>query len=132
MNQIRIDANRVKFEARNNPPPEVAEKGSKFWRFMRGFSALAAPVGFASSAFFPPAALIGASAYGLGQFGSYKDSTKKAEHEVPYAPYYPGLNTPAGGPVSAPMPLAIDPVQDPINIIVNRQEVANDMIGRIR
>jgi hypothetical protein len=132
MNQMKIDANRVKFEARNNPPPEVTQGGSKFWRFMRGFSEFATPVSFASSFFFPPAALIGASSYGLGRYGQYKDSAKKAEHEVQYAPFYPGMNTPAGGPVAAPMAMPGQPLNDPMNIIVNRQDSTNDMMGRVR
>ncbi|MBI2083121.1 MAG: hypothetical protein HYT76_06085 [Deltaproteobacteria bacterium] len=132
MNFNKVDANRIKFEARISEPPESPRRGSKFGRFLRSFGALAAPVGFASSFFFPPAALVGATAYGLGQYGGYRDGMKSAEPNSKEMPsiYFPGVTTPAGGPsmgaVGSPA------VGDPMDVMVNRQAATNDMIGQVR
>jgi len=127
MNQLgKLDANLIKFEARLHAPPDPPKTGSKFGRFLRSFGAFAGPVGFASAFFFPPAALIGASAYGLGQFGGYKDATKRQEQAPTPVPAlgFPGMTPPQGTAVPASA--------DPLNVIANRQAVTNDMIGRGR
>lgn len=123
----KIDANRVKLEARYSPMPDPPKTGSAFGRFLRSFGALAAPVGFASAFFFPPAALVGASAYGLGQFGAYRDASRRPTETLPPATYFPGVTTPTGGPGY------VAPVSaDPIDIISNRQSATNDMIGKVK
>lgn len=125
----KVDANRIKFEARVSEPPESPTKGSKFGRFLQSFGALAAPVGFASAFFFPPAALVGATAYGLGQYGGYRNAVKSAEPSSKDMPaiYFPGVTTPVGGPSGY-----ASPVGDPMNVMVNRQAATNDMIGQVR
>ena len=122
-----VDANRIKFEARFNPPPDAPKKGSKFGRFLRAFGMVAAPVGYASSLFFPPAALIGAAAYGLGQVGGHKDATKRREETPAAAPavFFPGVGTPVGGPTATP--ISYD-VADPMDVMVDRQAATNEMI----
>ncbi|MBI4373797.1 MAG: hypothetical protein HY542_02865 [Deltaproteobacteria bacterium] len=138
----KVDASRIKFEARVAEPPESPSGGSKFGRFLRSFGALAAPVGFASAFFFPPAALVGATSYGLAQFGGYRDGVKRREPNSKDMPsvYFPGVTSPAGGPASPTTSLggpnmggsAGSGIADPMNVILNRQAAMNDMIGQVR
>lgn len=128
MNFNKVDANRIKFEARFAEPPDAPQRGSKFGRFLHSFGALAAPVGFASAFFFPPAALVGATWYGLGQYGGYRDATKRAQPNSQELPvYFPGVTTAAGGPAAGS-----SAVGDPMSVLVNRQATVNDMIGQVR
>ncbi len=131
MNLNKIDTNRIKFEARVAAPPDPPKSGSAFGRFLRSFGALAAPVGYAASFFFPPAALIGAASYGLGQFGNYRDSSKKQDINSNQLPQilFPAVTTPAGGP-GRPGGSPEGHV-DPMNVIANRQAATNDMMNQI-
>lgn len=130
MNLSTIDANRIKFEARTAPLPDPPKTGSAFGRFLRSFGALTAPIGFASSLFFPPAAVVGAAAYGLGQYGGYRDQAKRQSQMPAPTPgvYFPAVTTPAGGPV----PPSTQTTIDPINVIADRQAATNQMIGEVR
>lgn len=131
MNLNKIDANLVKIEARVTPPPDVPKRGSAFGRFLRGFGALAAPVGYATSFFFPPAALVGAAAYGLGQFGAYKDSSRSRDIDSSQIPtvLFPAVNTGGGAPGPSAASFGVG---DPMEIIANRQDATNEMIGQVR
>ena len=126
----KVGNNRIKIEAVSYYPPEQP-KGSKFGRFLRSFGAVATPVGFASAFFFPPAALIGAGAYGLNIYGNHLDQTRN-QPIIPPTPYYPAITTSAGGPnVAAPIGSPSTGVTDPINVISNRQAATNSMIQRV-
>lgn len=127
-----VDTNRIKLEAKTHALP-VPPSGSRFGRFIRSVGALAAPIGYASSLFFPPGALIGAGAHGMYYIGGYQDAARRREGNTAGAPaIFPSINTQAGGPtasISAPggAPMAADP----LNLISSRQATFSQMTQEV-
>lgn len=124
-----VDPNIIKMEQKvYSPPPPKAPGG--FSRVMSAFGALAAPVGFATSIFCPPMAILGG--FGLSsQYAGAHFQRKAAQKQMGggpgYVPVaYPGLSPRPMGPAIQP---AGGPGYDPdvMNIIVPRNEMAAEM-----
>lgn len=127
MNFTTVDPNRIKLEARTyNPFEPKPPKRSFFGGIMKALGAIAGPVGFAMTPFFPPAAIMGAAGYGLHGLGTHlqnKAAAQNAANPVVANPvyYFPGIQP--GGSGASPAMYN----NDVMNILTQKQGSMNEM-----
>ncbi len=134
MNLNTVDKNLIKIEARNyNPYEPKPPKKSIFGSLLRGLGALAAPIGFAATPFFPPAAVIGFAGLGAQSLGAHRQAKVASQNQTSgpgFQPvmYYPGVQPGMSG--AAGLPAGYE--QDVLNIVTNKQNMINDMTQAVK
>lgn len=127
MNLNVVDRNLVKLQAKTyNPYEPPPPKKSFFGSLLRGLGSIAGPVGFASSLFFPPAAIIGAAGYGMQGLGQHMKNKAVRQTEYPANQGTPlMMNFPGFQPAGFAGPAGYE--TDVLNILTNKQGSMNQM-----
>jgi len=129
MNFNTIDKNLVKIESRQyNPYEPPPPKKSFFGGLLKALGSIAGPVGFASSIFFPPAAIVGAAGYGMQGLGNHLKNKAAAQNQANALPagFQPVMNYPGLQPAGFGQPI-IGYETDVLNILTNKQGSMNEM-----
>lgn len=132
MNFNTVDKNLVKLEVRNyNPFEPPPKKKSFFGSLLKGLGSIAGPVGFASSFFFPPAAIIGAAGYGMQGLGTHLKNKAASQTEMPGANIHPVMQYPGLQPMGFAQGSVPQPMNgyetDVLDILTNKQGSMNEM-----